>query len=299
VPPGAKLFERDANNPQISVRSRKGYRVSIQSGPSRPEVSLKNMSLMLEAKYLGKGKPWSQKEKQAFKQISGLPAIESSYRGSNMRARVDIIRGHRTDYVFIFFAAEREYQNLEHEYVWMLTNFKPGPDEALKPKVVLKSNFLVFEEPGYGYSIRYPKDWVHTKSSRMTSIFSGVEGSVAYSAIVSVQNISPPQAQTSEDAARSALFELKKSLQKSVLSLHVQYDKPWDYVREPFHLNGRELIVSYTYAGQKFLKKIIILPRPFRKLAHIWSYTAPAKIFDTYRETANKMLLSWIILMEK
>ena len=163
----------------------------------------------------------------------------------------------------------------------------------------MKPNFFIFEEPGYGYSIRYPKDWVHMKPSKMTATFSGIEGSAAYSAIVSVQNISPPQVETSEDAASLALSELKESLQKSVLSLHVQYDKPWDYTRKPFHLSGRELIVSYTHAGQKFLKKIIILPRPFRKLAHIWSYTAPAKIFDTYRETANKMLLSWIILVEK
>jgi len=298
VPPGAQLFERDEKNPQISIRSRKGYRVSIQSGPTRPEVSLKDMSLILEAKYLGKGKPWSQKEKQTFKKISGLTAIQSSYRGSNMRARVDIIRGRRTDHVFIFFAAEREYQNLEHEYVWMLANFKPGPDDILKPKVFVKPDSLVFEEPGYGYSIQYPKDWIHMMPSRMTAMFSGAEGSAAYSAIVSVQNISPPQVQTSEDAARVALSELKLALQKSVLSLQVRYDRPWNYVRERFRLNGRELIVSYTHAGQNFLKNIIIVPRPFRKLAHIWSYTAPTEIFDTYRETANNMLLSWEILAE-
>jgi hypothetical protein len=296
VPPGAQLSVRDEKNPQISIRSRKGYRVSIQSGVARPEILLKDMLLILEAKYLGKGKPWSQKEKQELNQISDLPAIKSSYRGSNMRSRVDIIRGRKTDHVFIFFAAEQEYQSLEHEYVWMLANFKPSLDDILKTKVDLEPNALVFEKPGYGYSIRYPKDWVYVMPSKMTAVFSGAEGSAAYSAVVSVQNISPPQVETSEDAARAVLSELKLVLQKSVLSLKVRYDKPWDYVRKPFRLNGRELIFSYSHEGQKFFKKIIIVPRPFRKLAHIWSYTAPVEIFDTYRETANKILLSWTIL---
>ena len=298
VPPGTQLSERDDENPQISILSRKGYRVSIQSAPTRPEVSLKDMTLILEAKYLGKGKPWNQKKKQIFKQISGLLAIETSYRGSNMRSRVDIIRGSTTDHVFIFFAAEREYKNLEHEYVWILDNFKPGPDDFLKSQTVLESNFLVFEEPGYGYSIQYPKDWVHLMPSGMTAMFSGAQGSAAYSAIVSVQNISPPQVETSDDAARAALAELKLSLNRSVQSLKVRYEKPWDYIRERFSLNGWELAVSYTHAGQDFFKKIIIIPRPFSKLAHIWSYTAPAKIFDTYSKTANKMLSSWTIITE-
>jgi hypothetical protein len=132
----------------------------------------------------------------------------------------------------------------------------------------------------------------------MTAIFSGAEGNANYSAIVSVQNISPLLVDTPEDAAREALSELKLSLQKSVLDFKVHFDKPWNYAREPFSLNGRELVFSYSHTGKKFFKKIIIVPRPFRKLAHIWSYTAPAKIFDTYKETANMMLLSWKILAE-
>ncbi len=296
VPPGAQLSERNKNNPQISIRSRKGYRVSIQSGLARPKTLLKDMSLILESKYLGKGKPWSHKETQKLKKISGLPAIETYYRGSKMRSRVDIIRGHKTDYVFIFFAAEREYKNLEHEYVWMLDNFKPGPGDILKSKIHLKSNSLIFQEPGYGYSVRYPKEWIYTMPSRMTAMFTGAVGSDAYSAIISIQNILPPQVETSEDAARAALSELKLTLQKSVLNLELLDDKPWHYVRDSYRINGRELIFSYSHSGQKFFKKIIIVPRPFRKLAYIWSYTAPNEIYDTYKETANKILSSWIIL---
>ena len=296
VPPGAQLLERDDKNPQISIRSRKGYRVSIQSGPARPNIPLQGMVLKLEAKYLGKGKTWGYKEDQTFKKISGLPAIGALYNGAHTKARVDIIRGLRTDYVFIFFAAEREYQQLEHEYEWILAHFRPGPDDILKPDVTLASNLLLFEEPKYGYSIRYPKEWVYVKPSRMTAMFSGAEGSNAYSAIVSVQNISPPNTNSSEEAAIEALSELKSSLQKSVQQLEILNDRSWEYFRKPYRLNGRELIVSYRHAGQSFTKRIIVVPRPFQNLAHIWSYTAPTKIFKTYVKTANKMLLSWTIL---
>ena len=295
VPPGAQLLERDDKNPQISIRSRKGYRVSIQSGPVRPNIPLHDMVLKLEAKYLGKGKTWGYKEDQTFKKISGLPAIGALYKGAHTKARVDIIRGRRTDHVFIFFAAEREYQQLEHEYEWILAHFRPGPDDILKPVVALASN-LLFEEPKYGYTIRYPKEWVYIKPSRMTAMFSGAEGSDAYSAIVSVENISPPNANSSEEAAIEALSELKSSLQKSVQQLQILNDRPWEYFREPYRLNGRELIVSYRHAGQSFTKRIVVVPRPFNNLAHIWSYTAPTEIFDTYVKTANKMLLSWTIL---
>ncbi|NQV99207.1 MAG: hypothetical protein HQ483_05890 [Rhodospirillales bacterium] len=296
IPPGSQVLERDEENPQISIRSRKGYMVSLQTGPAKPEIPLTEMPLRLEAKYLGPGRPWSRKVDQAHKQIGGLPAIEVHYEGVNSRARIDIIRGARTDHVFIFFAAEREYKSLMHEYDWMLSHFRPGPDDIIIPQVTLSSSSSVFNETGYGYSIRYPVEWTSDVPSRMTVMFSGKEGSPAYSAIVSVQNIAPPGADTAEAAAELALASLIESLQKSVQGLRHIEERPWDYLRDAYQLKGREIILSYNHAGQGFMKRIIVVPRPDQNLAHIWSYTAPIGIFETYAETANRMLMSWKIL---
>ncbi len=296
VPPGVQLLERDEKNPQITIRSRKGYMISIQTGDARPEVALEKMPARLEAKYLGDGKPWSHKKAQKKRTIAGLPAIEGIYEGANTKARVDIIRGLRTDHVFIFFAASREYENLEHEFEWMLSHFLPGPDDIEKPVVTMSSDSSVFAEAGYGYSIRYPSEWIYSKPSHMTAMFSGTEGSPAFSALISVQNIAPTGAKDAEQAAQLALANLKASLARSVQKLQFLEDKPWAYVRGPHHLIGREITMSYTHAGQEFMKRVIVVPRPFQKLAHIWSYTAPVDIFKTYTDTANRMLHSWTIL---
>lgn len=296
IPPRAQVLERDEKNPQISIRSRKGYMVSLQTGPTKTDVPLADMTLKLEAKYLGKGKPWSHKGKQKHKQLSGLPAIEGHYEGANTRARVDIIRGPRTDHVFIFFAAEKEYPSLIHEYEWMLSHFRPGPDDIKKPRVTLSSNSSVFNKQGYGYSIQYPEEWTQSVPSRMTAMFSGKEGDAAYSAIVSVQNVAPPGASTSGDAADLALSGLMGSLQQSVQKLRYINERPWEYDRAGHRLPGREVVVAYTHAGQEFIKRIIVIPRPYQNLAHIWSYTAPVSIFETFAETADRMLQSWEII---
>jgi len=296
IPPGSSVLERDEANPQISIRSRKGYMISLQSGPARPEVPLAEMPLRLEDKYLGTGKPWSHKGKQVHKQLGGLPAIEVSYEGANTRSRVNIIRGARTDHVLIFFASARDYQSLVHEYEWMLSHFRAGPDDIVKPLVTLSSDSSIFSEQGYGYSIRYPNEWITSKPSRMTAMFSGKEGTPAYAAIVSVQNVAPPAAASAESAAQSAMAELQESLQKSVQSLSYIEDRPWDYVRDAHHLNGREIVLSYKHAGQGFIKRVIVVPRPFQNLAHIWSYTAPVGVFEDYAETADRMLKSWKII---
>lgn len=296
VPPGVQLLERNEKNPQISIRSRKGYMISIQTGPARPEVPLETMPARLEAKYLGDGKPWSHKKTQTNRTISGLPAVEGIYEGANMKARVDIIRGLRTDHVFIFFAASREYENLEHEFEWMLSNFLPGPDDIETPVVTMPTDSAVFAESGYGYSIRYPSGWIYSKPSHMTAMFSGAEGDPAYSALISVQNVAPAGVKDAEEAAQSALSNLKASLAQSVQKLQYLEDKPWEYLRGAHHLIGREITVSYIHGGQAFMKRVIVVPRPFQKLAHIWSYTAPVDIFKTYVETANRMLNSWTIL---
>lgn len=295
IPPGAQVLERDEKNPQLSVRSRKGYMVNLQSGTTNPAIALKDMPIRLEAKYLGEGKPWSHKIKQNHTTISGLPAVEVFYQGTNSRARVDIIRGPRTDHVFIFFAGEREYPSLIHEYEWMLSHFRPGPDDIVKPRVTLTKNSSLFNEPGFGYSIRYPLEWEQAVPTPMTAMFSGKEGSPSYSAIVSVQNVAPPRATSSENAAELALAGLVESLQKSVQKLRYIDRQDWSYDRNGHQIQGREVVVAYSHAGQDFMKRIIVVPRPYQNLAHIWSYTAPISIFKSYAETADRMLQSWEI----
>ena len=60
VPAGAEISER-GKGPQVSIRSRKGFMINIQTGDANPTLSLPQMAAKLEAQYLGQGRPWAYK----------------------------------------------------------------------------------------------------------------------------------------------------------------------------------------------------------------------------------------------
>jgi len=296
VPPSAQVLEKNEQDPQISIRSRKGYVINVQAGTTKRETPLAEMSRFLEERYLGEGKPWTSRGAERRVTVAGLPGHEVQYEGNNTRARVIIVRGQESDFVFIFFAAEREFQKLEHEFDWVLTHFRPGPNDLPQPEAVFSIKTKEFSHPGYGFTILYPADWVYTKPAPMTAMFSGKEGSAGYSAIVSVQNVASRGAKDSEDAARMALADLRNYLAGTVRKLVYLEDRPWLYERDDLKLNGREVVMSYVHAGQRFQKRIVVVPRPFQAIAHIWSYTAPVDVYPIFNRIAERMLKSWTVL---
>jgi len=298
LPPGTQLTKR-GEDPQISIRSPKGYMISVQSGAVRPAIPLASMSSLLEPKYLGEGKPWSERGEDRAIQVAGLPAHEVFYRGGSTRARVVVARGAKSDFVFIFFAPDRDFEKLDQEFAWVLKNFAPGPADlpkgaaAIKP--VVESDAQQFSGEGYGYSIQYPGDWVLTKPSMVTTMFSGREGTPAYSAIVSIQNVRPQAATTGAEAVEMALAELRASLEMAAGQVRYPVDRPWRYQRGDLGLNGRHLVASYLHAGQPFQKLVIVVPRPGDAVAHVWTYTAPRDQYAEFGPIAQQMLQSWAI----
>ena len=152
-----------------------------------------------------------------------------------------------------------------------------------------------FAEPGYGYSIQYPGDWVVTQSSANTAIFSGKKGTDAFHAIISIQNVKPPEAKTPAQAALRALADLKVSLSREASSVVFVGEQALTYKNENLSLEGRQIIVTYTFAGERYRKWALVVPRPSGTVAHIWSYTAPDSQFRTFRPFADAMLKSWTI----
>jgi len=320
VPPGAEVVERKGTN-QISVRSRKGYVINLQVGPQRPDVPLARMSALLEAKYLGEGRPWSSRGDERPLRVAGLPAHDVVYRGTGSKARVVVARGAVNDYVFIFIAAERSFPKLETEFEWALKGFQPNKKDVraqtakakAKAKAKVTANAKVtaapmpvaaragkrFAEPGYGYAIDYPVGWQVSKPSAMTAMFSGREGSADYAAIIGIQNIAPPGARDPGEAAKRAFNQLRASLGNAVRDLKVIEDQAWIYARPGVRLTGRALTVTYRHAGAAFQKRMIVVPRPVGSVAHVWSFTAPRAEFASLQPKADGMLKSWTILTDR
>lgn len=328
IPPGTKAEERGESF--FHIQARKGYLLSIQSANANPANSLRQMMSRLETSNLGPDKRWRSKLGERQTAIAGMPALESVFEGTSMRARVIIARGRRTDHVFIFQAPPDRYEDLTPDLAWLLDNFRPGPDDrssetaaapsarprAMKaepprrtPKAAVPESVPAkpaaptpqsqglkrFQEANYGYAIDYPEGWVASPEGPYTVVFSGPPGSDAYRSTVSVQNIQPPAANSPADAASAVLDDIKKALGRTAIDLKFEAETPLYREDATGRLSGRQFLVSYTHGGERFRKWAIVMPRRSGNVAYIWSYTAPVSAFDRFRPLAEQMLDSWNI----
>lgn len=307
IPPGAEVAER-GKGPQVSIRSPKGFMINIQTGDANPKLTLPQMAAKLEALYLGAGRPWSQKVLARPTTVAGLESFETQYSGAGTRIKVVITRGLKTDFIFMFFAPKNTFDDMSREFEWTLVNFRPNPADhpatarisAPGGKVMAKASLKPnrFAEQGYGYSIQYPGEWVAAKPTSTTATFSGKEGTDAYQAVVSIQNVQPPGAKTPIKSMTAAFQELKDTLLKLAPDLVVIGEQPLTYKNGRLSLAGRQMVVTYTHSGERFRKWAVVLPRPQGTISHIWSYTAPDQSFNTFKPLVEAMLKSWTIKSE-
>ena len=308
IPVDAELIEREKSR-QVSIRSRLGYIINIQSGDSNPSLSLLQMIAKLETKYLGQGKPWSHKHGEKISTMSGLNAIEAIYDGAGTRAKVVIARGIKTDFVIIFLAPVESFEKLEREFKWFLSNFRPNSIELTAVKKKLKENhkkfpislpllisFKLFTSSGQGFSIQYPENWIAIKSLNNTiASFNGKKGTLANKIVVSIQNVRPPEANSSSEVVEQALTDLKSSLAKKTDDFKVIEDVTRVFNLGNLNFFGRHIVVTYSYLGNRYRRWSILIPRPDDTIAHIWSYTAPELHFFDFHPLADTMLKSWVI----
>lgn len=305
VPPGAELAET-GEAAHVRIQSRKGFRINIQTGDADPAVSLPQRISRFDAKYLGQGKPWSQKIGQEPVTVAGLEAISATYEGAGTQGRVVVVRGVKTDFVFMFVAPQERFDELDRQFQWVLANFQPNPADhpatagtrpagapALSPAGVHPKRF---EEPKDGYyTIQYPGDWDVTRPAQNLTMFSGKQGTEAFQAIVMIEDVRPTGAKTPAEAAQAALADLKATLTRQAGDLAVVGEQALTYKNGRLSLPGRRIDMTYTYAGQRYRKWVLVVPRPAAAVAHIWSYTAPEAQFAAFRPFAEAMLKSWTI----
>ena len=292
--PNGAVVSQKGENKDILIRSRRGYVISVQAGPAAPSISLRRMTAKLERRYLGPSKVWSRKLSEKETTVAGLPANGSIYEGSGSRTRVVIVRGENKDYVFMFFAPPTAFIELEQEFEKVLLGFRP--QSRGKRKKTLKAavkkdrnpNSKLFSSPELGYSIRYPSNWVYEKVSPFALVFSGREGTDAYLATVSVQNV---QAGATERASREIMSNLKAQLAKD--ATEVSYFGEGPISLKEAGGKGVEFLVTYKKNGRGFRQWSIIIPRPSGAVAHIWTYSAPVERFERYRKIAETMFRSW------
>jgi len=325
IPAGVAVSHR-GQEMHVAIRSPKGYVLSLQTGDANGLIPLPGMLGRLESRYLGERGPWERKLSGGTLAVAGMPAIEGIYQGHRTRTRVIIVRGNKTDFVFTFTAPNDLYEEHKPVFEWVLTNFTPGdgeranqPAAAMAPNDPAKTpvaapvraadavatmatgrpepaqsappqpNMSRFVEPGYGFTMDYPKEWRVEKPTAYMATFSGPEGSAASHAVITVQNVNPAGAETGEQAATMASADLLKALERSTQSMAVLGEGKLE--ESP----GSQFIARYEYLGTAYRKWAVIVPRPQGTIAHIWSFTAPEASFESFQPVAESMLRSWTL----
>jgi hypothetical protein len=307
IPPNSDVTERPETG-DLVIQSRKGYGVKVHAKDLNGGVSIADLTRALESRELGKGKRWTRKLHERSVSVGGLPGYEAHYEGSNTRARVVLARGRKTDFAFLFVAPPRVFDSLASEFDWMMTGFRPGPEEIVRagqptlavavptrpaPEAVSGGNR--FHEAKFGFSLDYPKDWITSRPLPMTVEFSGRKGTDTFLTVVRIQNVSPRAASGPQDAMMAAVADYKSFLARQAVEVTYAGDLPFSYRKGGLRVEGRQFVVAYAHQGQRFRNWVVVLPRPSGTVAHVWSYSAPEAQFDAFKPFAQGILNSWTL----
>jgi len=296
LPKGVQVSEPD--KARVILDSRQGYRIIIQTNDANPRIPLPQLNDKFEAQYLGTGKSFSIKLQEHPSTVAGLPAIEAKYEGAGSLARLIMVRGAKTDYVLMFFAPRERFEVLDREFQWLLDNFRPNPADRATAALPAKPppSMMRFADARYGYTIDYPGDWRSDKPSATIATFSGPEGTAAYFARIIIQNVQPPAAAaTTAQATEWTLGDQKRVLEREARDVALLMEQPLTYKSARFSLAGRQMLVTYSFGGERYRRWVIVVPRPKGTITHVWIYSAPEAQFETFRPVAEAVLKSWTI----
>jgi len=304
LPRGVQVSEPD--KARVIIDSRQGYRIIVQTNDANPQMPLPRLNDKFEAQYLGQGKPFSVKLQEQPTTVAGLQAVEAKYEGAGSLAKLIMVRGVKTDFVFMFFAPRERFDVLDREFQWVLENFRPDPQDrpaaalpaipavpAMPPMPVARTKR--FADARYGYTIDYPGDWEADKPSATIATFSGPKGTDAYLARIIIQNVQPPVATTVAQATEWTLADQKGLLDREARDVVLLMEQPLTYKSARFSLAGRQMLVTYSFGGERYRRWIIVVPRPKGTVTHVWIYSAPDAKLETFRPVADAILKSWTI----
>ena len=153
-----------------------------------------------------------------------------------------------------------------------------------------------FDGGALGYTIRFPADWIYDTPSSYQVVFSGKKDSPAYYSTVSIQNIlSAKQGGRYKDASEVADGTIGQ-LNQEASAVKISDEKAFIYMtKDGKKLRGLELKAEYARQDKKFRQWVVVVPRPSGETFHVWSYTSPDDLYNTYYGTAQLMLDSWVI----
>jgi len=333
IPNGSEVrIPETKGHVDIAIDSDKGFGMILQSATAGRDTSISEIAATLEAAYLGPDKNWEQKVGQEISVVSGLVSFNGYYEGGGASYRVVITRGQANIYTFVFRCRTENFNKLSAEFDTILDGFRPSPDDlpsSPPPAIAQKTpsaeqeqetvppaeseiaaappqaapapeegqapTIPRFAESRLGYSVDYNPQWIMERPSENAVMFSGPEGSDAFYATVSIQNVAPPAAESPVQAASLVLDDMREQFRSHAADVVFGHEAPYIFRKRDVFLLGNEFIVDYTQDTGRFRQWTIIVPRPEGRVTYIWSYRAPARDFKRFLPIAEQMLDSWTI----
>ncbi len=307
VPANAQLIEQKPPM-DISIRSRDGWGISIQSLLTNNDSRLEDLITGLESRYLGPDKSWKRKLESARRQQGDLAIQDSTYDGSGMRIRVVVVRAQLLDYIIMFVAPRDGYIAALPSFERFLTTFRPASGESLgvEPDSVMmqesadnptkrapENTLLRFHDPTMGYSMFYPAHWTMTQRDKVTVIFNGPSGEDSAYIALSIQNVAPPVAGTPRLASEAILQQLQAQMAYSVSNVRHTVAEPVTLGAPGSTVQAPQLVSDFIRAGTQYRQWTIVIPRPNGSVVHVWTFVAPLDRFERYRPIAETMAQSW------
>ncbi len=152
-----------------------------------------------------------------------------------------------------------------------------------------------FADRSFGFAVAYPDAWIAAREGPHLVVFSGGEGTEAWRATVSIENVLPPGAGTPTAAIAAVLADFKVRLARAVPDIRTEAETPIFRGAGASRVEGSQFLVHYSHGGEMFRKWVVVMRRAALPVVHIWSYTAPSDRFDRFRPVAEAMLESWSI----
>ncbi len=156
----------------------------------------------------------------------------------------------------------------------------------------------VFSEPGYGYSIGYPADWIYQKQDEYTVIFSGEQGTDAYYSTVAIQNIASARIGGKFGSVAEVVADAQNQLRQADNASIAEAEEIEFTAEGGQKVKGKIFLASYTVNGEQYKQLEIVVPRADGKIFYTFAYTSPADQYDDYYPQAEAMFASWQFIGE-
>jgi len=167
----------------------------------------------------------------------------------------------------------------------MTAKTPPKPATPIKPKATASDGPQRFAEPGFGYTMPYPPNWVYEKPSQWTVVFSGPKGTDSYYSTVTVQNLQAATYPTMD----AVVADLKAQLKASGKKHRWHHTLPYLHMDDAGNIQGKQFTMEYWEGKEKLRRSGILIPRPEFGVYHYWSYTAPEALWGESLDLAEAM----------